>query len=53
MPSEPHEPGLGAIVLVGGRSIRMGSAKALLDWHGSTMARRVTGIVGRAASPVV
>jgi molybdopterin-guanine dinucleotide biosynthesis protein A len=53
MPSEPHEPGLGAIVLVGGRSIRMGSAKALLDWHGSTMARRITGIVGRAASPVV
>ena len=31
----------------------MGTAKALLDWHGSTMARRVTGIVGRAASPVV
>jgi molybdopterin-guanine dinucleotide biosynthesis protein A len=53
MPSESHEPGLGAIVLVGGRSTRMGTAKALLDWHGSTMARRVTGIVGRAASPVV
>jgi molybdenum cofactor guanylyltransferase len=53
MPSESHEPGLGAIVLVGGRSTRMGTAKALLDWHGSTMARRVTSIVGRAASPVV
>ena len=53
MPSERYEPELGAIVLVGGRSTRMGTAKALLDWHGSTMARRVTGIVGRAARPVV
>jgi molybdopterin-guanine dinucleotide biosynthesis protein A len=53
MPSESHEPGLGAIVLVGGRSTRMGAAKALLDWHGSTMARRVTGIIGRVAWPVV
>jgi molybdenum cofactor guanylyltransferase len=53
MPSESHEPGLGAIVLVGGRSTRMGTSKALLDWHGSTMARRVTGILGRAAWPVV
>src|SRR5438067_1561794 len=53
MPSERHEPGLGAIVLVGGRSTRMGTAKALLDWHGSPLARRVTGILGRAARPVV
>src|SRR5439155_616599 len=30
MPSERHEPGLGAIVLVGGRSTRMGTAKALV-----------------------
>jgi molybdenum cofactor guanylyltransferase len=54
MPPEPHpEPGLGAIVLLGGRSTRMGTAKALLDWHGSTMARRITAILARAASPVV
>jgi molybdenum cofactor guanylyltransferase len=43
-----------AIVLAGGRSSRMGSPKAALDWHGSTLLRRVTGIVGRAvAGPVV
>jgi len=53
MPSESHEPGLGAIVLVGGRSTRMGAAKAMLEWHDSSMARRVTGIVCRVAYPVV
>lgn len=43
-----------AIVLAGGRSSRMGSPKAALDWHGSTLLRRVTGIVGRVVSgPVV
>jgi molybdopterin-guanine dinucleotide biosynthesis protein A len=43
-----------AIVLAGGRSARMGSSKAALDWHGSTLLRRVTGIVGRAvAGPVI
>jgi molybdopterin-guanine dinucleotide biosynthesis protein A len=32
----------------------MGSPKAALDWHGSTLLRRVTGLVGRVASgPVV
>lgn len=32
----------------------MGSPKAALDWHGSTLLRRVTGIVGRVVSgPVV
>ena len=42
------------IVLAGGRSSRMGSPKAALRWHGSTLLRRVTGIVGRAVSgPVV
>jgi molybdenum cofactor guanylyltransferase len=40
-----------AIVLAGGRSSRMGSAKAGLDWHGSTLLRRVTGIVTRIVSP--
>jgi len=36
------------IVLAGGRSSRMGTSKAALEWHGSTLLRRVTGIVGRA-----
>ena len=43
-----------AIVLAGGRSSRMGSPKAALDWHGSTLLRRVTGIVARSVSgPVI
>ena len=42
------------IVLAGGRSSRMGTPKAGLEWHGSTLLRRVTGIVGRAVSgPVI
>lgn len=42
------------IVLVGGRSTRMGRPKATLEWHGSTLVRRVTGIVARAVDgPVV
>ncbi len=42
------------IVLAGGRSTRMGSPKAALDWHGSTLLRRVTGIVARSvAGPVI
>jgi molybdopterin-guanine dinucleotide biosynthesis protein A len=42
------------IVLAGGRSSRMGSPKAGLEWHGSTLLRRVCGIVGRAVDgPVV
>jgi molybdenum cofactor guanylyltransferase len=40
-----------AIVLAGGRSSRMGSPKAALDWHGSTLLRRVTGIVARVVAP--
>ena len=36
------------IVLAGGRSSRMGTPKATLEWHGSTLLRRVTGIVARA-----
>jgi molybdopterin-guanine dinucleotide biosynthesis protein A len=43
-----------AIVLAGGRSSRMGSPKAALEWHGSTLLRRVTGIVARSIDgPVV
>jgi molybdenum cofactor guanylyltransferase len=42
------------IVLAGGRSTRMGSPKAALEWHGSPILRRVTGIVARAVDgPVI
>ena len=42
------------IVLAGGRSSRMGRSKAALEWHGSTLLRRVVGIVGRAVDgPVI
>jgi len=49
----PEPPRVGAIVLAGGRSSRMGRPKALLNWHGSTLVRRVTGILQRVADPVV
>jgi molybdenum cofactor guanylyltransferase len=42
------------IVLAGGRSSRMGSPKAALEWHGSTLLRRICGIVARGVDgPVV
>ena len=42
------------IVLVGGRSSRMGTPKAALEWHGSTLLRRTVGILARVADgPVV
>ena len=45
---------VGGIVLAGGRSSRMGAAKASLEWHGSTLLRRVAGIVERSVDgPVV
>ena len=41
-------------MLAGGRSSRMGTPKASLEWHGSTLLRRVTGIVARGVEgPVV
>ena len=41
-------------MLAGGRSCRMGTPKAALEWHGSTLLRRTVGIVGRATGgPVV
>ena len=41
-------PLVAGIVLVGGRSVRMGSAKAALEWHGSTLLHRTVGVVARA-----
>ena len=42
------------IVLAGGRSSRMGTPKAALEWHGSTLLRRVVGVAGRSLDgPVV
>jgi len=42
------------IVLAGGRSSRMGTPKAALEWHGSTLLRRTVGIMARATNgPVV
>src|SRR5258708_4491047 len=42
------------IVLAGGRSSRMGTPKAALEWHGSTLLRRTVGIMLRGADgPVV
>src|SRR3984957_1365506 len=47
-------PRAAAIILAGGRSSRMGSPKAGLDWHGSTLVRRVSGIAARSVDgPVV
>lgn len=36
------------MVLAGGRSLRMGTAKAALEWHGSTLLRRTLGVLARA-----
>src|SRR5918995_3044439 len=42
------------IVLAGGRSSGMGTPKAWLDWHGTTLLRRACGIVARGtAGPVL
>src|SRR5580693_10001710 len=42
------------VVLAGGRSSRMGTPKAALEWHGSTLLGRTVRIVARATSgPVV
>jgi molybdopterin-guanine dinucleotide biosynthesis protein A len=43
-----------AIVLAGGGSTRMGTDKASLDWHGTTLLRRAVGIAHRAVDgPVI
>jgi molybdenum cofactor guanylyltransferase len=42
------------VVLAGGRSSRMGTPKAALEWHGSTLLRRTVGILVRVTNgPVV
>jgi len=42
------------VVLAGGQSSRMGTPKAALEWHGSTLLRRTAGILGRVTNgPVV
>ena len=41
------------VVLAGGRSSRMGTPKAALEWHGSTLLGRTVRIVARAASGLV
>src|SRR5271169_1709483 len=47
-------PGYAGVVLAGGRSSRMGTPKAALEWHGSSLLRRTVGIVARATGgPVV
>ncbi|WP_345604852.1 NTP transferase domain-containing protein [Pseudonocardia adelaidensis] len=47
-------PRTAGIVLAGGRSSRMGAPKAALEWHGSTLLRRATGVLARAVDgPVV
>ncbi len=38
----------GALLLVGGRSTRMGRPKAGLDWHGEPLAARLTRVLARA-----
>ena len=44
----------GGVVLAGGRSSRMGTAKAALEWHGSTLLFRAAAVVSRAVDgPVV
>src|SRR5262249_5919414 len=40
-------PDTAGIVLAGGRSSRMGTPKAALEWHGSTLLRRRAGMLAR------
>jgi molybdenum cofactor guanylyltransferase len=45
---------IAGVLLAGGRSSRMGTSKAHLEWHGSTLLRRTAGIVARGVDgPVV
>ncbi|MEY3019059.1 MAG: hypothetical protein RLZZ272_43 [Actinomycetota bacterium] len=54
MPTRSTSAPDGGIVLAGGASRRMGSAKAALEWEGRTLLDRVVGTLGRAVDgPVV
>lgn len=46
-------PGLGAVVLCGGQSSRMGSPKAWLDFEGEPLLTRVVRRIAEAAAPIV
>ena len=46
-------PGLGAVVLCGGQSSRMGSPKAWLDFEGEPLLARVVRRIAEAADPIV
>jgi molybdopterin-guanine dinucleotide biosynthesis protein A len=46
-------PDLGAVVLCGGKSSRMGSPKAWLDFGGETLLARVVGRIAEVAAPIV
>ncbi len=45
--------GHAAVILAGGLSTRMGTAKALLDWNGMPMVEHMCRIVSTTAAPVV
>ena len=52
--SRPELAAAAGVVLAGGRSTRMGTAKADLEWHGSTLLHRVCGLISRVVDgPVV
>jgi molybdopterin-guanine dinucleotide biosynthesis protein A len=44
---------VGAVILAGGASKRMGSDKAALAWNGESMLGRITRIVGERCDPVL
>lgn len=44
---------IGAVVLAGGASKRMGSDKAALEWNGESMLGRITRIVAERCDPVL
>jgi molybdopterin-guanine dinucleotide biosynthesis protein A len=53
-PMLPRMPDAAGVVLAGGRSSRMGAAKAGLEWHGSTLVYRAAAVLGRSVGgPVV
>jgi molybdopterin-guanine dinucleotide biosynthesis protein A len=52
-PSGAPIPGLGAVVLCGGKSTRMGRPKAWLPFAGEPLLSRVAGRIAAVASPIV